>query len=102
RAVGAAEDLIDTGVIDNADAQDFGRGAELGGGRRGRSHGAGEGFERDRTTGPQRRRESGVDDSTSYRRALAAQADEPHPRHDSCSLIIRWIYASGSAARSRS
>ena len=31
RTVGAAEDLVDAGIVDDADAQHVGRGAELGG-----------------------------------------------------------------------
>ena len=89
RAVGTTEDLVDPGVVDDADAQHVGRRAELRGVRCDRRGRVGKGLEGLGAAGPQRGRIAGVDDASGHGAALAAQADETDAGHGSCSLIIR-------------
>ena len=59
RAVGASQDLVDAGVVDDADAEHVGRRAELcGRSRRSTAAGVGERLERLGSAGPQRGRDS--------------------------------------------
>ena len=76
RAVGAAQYLVDSGIVDDADAEDVAGRSQVGRRRRDRSGRVREWFERLGASCPQRRRVARVDDSASHRRTLAAEAYE--------------------------